>query len=121
MNYLIIAVLTYVALRYIEPILDSVIVLIQTRIQINLQYDNLFLQSYAESFDVKESVIGYETGEDMDDMQCPEDCNNCPYTEECDYFGEFIDKSKNVNKRDNPTCKINNTPKCKMGFDTTVK
>jgi len=113
MNYLIIAALVYVMLKYVEPMLESLVTLVQTRIQISLQYKGIHLQSYSESFDVKESAIGFNTGNDIEDISCPEDCNACPYVDECEYYGEFLDKAKNISKRETPTCKIDSAPKGK--------
>jgi len=116
MNYVIIVVLVYIMLRYIEPILDGLVVWTQTVIQVNLQYKSLNLQSYSESFDVKESAIGFSTDDGGDEFVCPQNCEECMYAEDCEYYGEFL-KSKQTDgilKSEAPIGKVNNTPTCKI-------
>ena len=116
MNYVIIVVIVYIMLRYIEPILDGMVVWVQTVIQVNLQYKSLNLQSYSESFDVKESVVGYITDDSGGELICPQDCEGCPYTEECGDFGEFLKAKKSVGVLNSKTQigKVENTPTCKI-------
>jgi hypothetical protein len=121
MNYLIIVILTYLILKWIEPIFDVVVTWVQTIIQIDLQYKSLDLQTYAESFEVKESVIGFSADDEMKEVQCPMDCESCEYDEMCEYYGEYL----KANKTDKacgsnvPIGKVDNSPKCvinRIGF-----
>ena len=114
MNYLILVLLVYVLIRYIEPIIDSLVVWVQSMIQVNLQYKSLHLQSYAESFDIKEPVIGFNVEDTNEEVTCPGDCNDCPYVDECEYYGEFLDKNTNSVKENKPICRIESTPVCKI-------
>lgn len=119
MEYLLIAALVYIMIRYIEPIVDVCISWIQTEIQIKLQYKSIHLQRYSESFDVKESAMGFDLGDDGEDFYCPQDCVNCPLQDECDYYGEFLDEPEDkmcVGNRAEPVGKIENKPICKIGF-----
>lgn len=119
MNYLIIVVITYMVLKYIEPIIDTLIVWVQTIVEINLQYKSLHLQSYSESFDVKESAIGFDPGSDIEEIQCPGVCKGCPYAEECEYYGEYLEDNENVSRTEIPVGKVDNTPVCvidRIGF-----
>lgn len=117
MEYLLIAALVYIMIRYIEPIIDVCISWIQTEIQIKLQYKSIHLQRYSESFDVKESAVGFDLGNEGEDFYCPQDCVNCPLQDECDYYGEFLDEPEDkmhMSHMETPICKVDVSPTCKI-------